>query len=129
MKICLTITRSQFSVQLSSSDMSAPIHNSIFHGLTAPKWARASFSKLHDHTQTHHPRKDSSGQVTIPTQGPLPDNTLHSEETGINTLGGIRTRNLASEHPQTYPLHRAATGIVRSISLTGPIQSKLNCAF
>jgi len=38
-----------------------------------------------------------------PTQRPLPDNTQHSQETGIHAPGGIRNHN---------PSKRAATGIV-----------------
>jgi hypothetical protein len=49
--------------------------------------------RLHDHTQTRHIRKDSSGRVITLTQRPLPVNTQHSQETDIHTLGGIRTRN------------------------------------
>jgi len=44
------------------------------------------------------------------TQIPLPDNTLHSQETDIHAPGGIRTRN-----PRTRaaadPRLRATTGI------------------
>ena len=38
---------------------------------------------LNHHTLTHHARQDSSGQVIIPTQRPLPDNAQHSQETDI----------------------------------------------
>jgi len=47
----------------------------------------------YDHTQTLHTRKDSFGRVISPTQGPLPDNTQHPEETNIHAPGGIRIHN------------------------------------
>ena len=40
-----------------------------------------ALSKLHDHTQTHRTRQDSSGRAISPTQRPLPDNTQHSQQT------------------------------------------------
>jgi len=59
-----------------------------------PQWARASSSaRLHDHTQTHHSRQDSSGRGISPTQRPVLDNTQHSQQTDIHASGGIRTRN------------------------------------
>jgi len=60
----------------------------------SPKWAKASsLSRIHDHTQTHRTRYDSSGQVISPTQRPLTDNTQHSQQTDIRAPGGIRTHN------------------------------------
>ena len=60
----------------------------------SPQWARASLlSRLHNHTQTHHTWQVSSGRVINPTQGPLPDNTQHSQQTDINALDGIRILN------------------------------------
>ena len=57
-------------------------------------WARASsFSRLHDHTQTHHTRLDSSRLVISPTQRILPDNTQQSKQTDVHAPGWIRTRN------------------------------------
>jgi hypothetical protein len=47
--------------------------------------------EAHDHTQTHHTRYDSSGRVISPTQRTLPDNTQHSQESGIHALGRIPT--------------------------------------
>jgi hypothetical protein len=46
----------------------------------SPQWVRASsLSTIHSHTQTHHPRCDSSGRVISPTQRPLRDNnTQHT---------------------------------------------------
>ena len=62
--------------------------------LDSPQCTRASsLSRLHDHTQTHHTRYDSSGQVIRPRQSPLPDNTQLSQETHMHVPGGIRTRN------------------------------------
>ena len=58
------------------------------------QWVKASvLSRIHDHTQTLHTRKDSYGRVVGPMQGPLPDNTEHPEETNIHAPGGIRTHN------------------------------------
>jgi len=51
-----------------------------------PQWAKvSSLSRIHDHTQTHHSRYDSSGRVIRPSQRPLLDSTHHS--------GRIRTRS------------------------------------
>ena len=59
-----------------------------------PQWANASsLSRIHDHTQTHHTRYDSSGRMISPSQRPLPDNTQQSQQTDTYALGGIRTRN------------------------------------
>jgi len=64
----------------------------------SPQWARApppSISILHDHTQTHHTRYDSSVRVIGPTQRPLSVKRHKSM-----APGGIRSRN---------PCKRAAT--------------------
>jgi hypothetical protein len=64
------------------------------NGSTALRGPRPpQFSRLHDHTQTHHTRYDSSGRVIGQSQKPLPDNTQHSQETDIHAPGGIRTHN------------------------------------
>ena len=55
--------------------------------------ALASLLRFLDHTQTHHSRQDSSGRVIGTSQRPLPDNTQHSQKTGILAPGGIRTCN------------------------------------
>jgi hypothetical protein len=66
------------------------------HEATAPflpQWARAtSLSRVHDHTQPHHTRKDSSGLVISSSQRALPEQhtTLTTDR---HTSGGIRTRN------------------------------------
>jgi hypothetical protein len=65
---------------------------------------------LHDHTQTHHTRWDSSGQVIIPTQRPLPDNTKHSQRPSMRPAR-FETANPASERPLTHALDRAESGI------------------
>jgi len=76
-----------------------------------PQWAKASsLSRIHDHTQTHHTRQDSSGRVISPTQRPLPDNTQHSQQTSMPPEGFEPTIP-ASERPQTHALDRAASGI------------------
>ena len=72
--------------------------------LDSPQWARASsLSRIHDHTQTHHNRQDSSGQGISPRQSPLPDNTQHSQETHMHDPGWIRTRN-SSKRKAADPL-------------------------
>jgi hypothetical protein len=79
--------------------ISFPLHNN-------PYWAQASsLSRLHHYIQTHHNRKDSSGQVISPTQRPLLDNTQHSQETDIHVPGAIWTcnhskREAADSHPR-----------------------------
>ena len=47
------------------------------------------------HTTTQHSRQDSSERVITSSQGPLPDNTRHSQQTNIHALGGIRTQDLS----------------------------------
>ena len=68
-------------------------------------------SRFHHHTQTHHARWDSSGRVIGPSQRPLPDNILPSQETHIHDNGGIRTRNPKSERQHTNALHRSTAGV------------------
>jgi hypothetical protein len=59
-----------------------------------PQWNRASsLSRIHDHTQTHHNRCDSSGRVISSLQRPLPDDTQHSQETDIYAPREVRTHN------------------------------------
>ena len=65
---------------------------------------------LHDHTQTHHTRWDSSGRVISPMQRPLSDNTQHSQHPSMSTAGFEHVIP-TSERPQTHTLDRAATGI------------------
>ena len=66
----------------------------IFLWRNSPYWATASsFLRIHDHTQTHHGRLDSSAREISPSQWPLPDNTQHSQETDIHAPVGIRVRN------------------------------------
>jgi hypothetical protein len=81
--------------------------NSFSPWRNSPQWTRASsLSRLHDHTQTHHTRQDSSRRVIFPSQRPLPDNTHHSQETDIHASGGIPTRNpskLAAADPRLRP--------------------------
>jgi hypothetical protein len=53
-----------------------------------PQWAKfSSWLRLHDHTQTHYTRKDSSGRVIRPRQGHLLDNTQHIRETTMLPAG------------------------------------------
>jgi hypothetical protein len=61
--------------------------------------------------------------VISATQGTLPDNTLHSQETDIYATGGIRTHNPSNEQSQTQSLDRAATGIGLAIRIHGRVFS------
>jgi hypothetical protein len=63
---------------------------------------RASSYRDFTISQTRHTRYDSSGRVISPKQGPLPDNTQHSQKTDIHAAGRIRTHN---------PSKRAATNL------------------
>jgi hypothetical protein len=63
----------------------------LFPWCNSPWSAMALLSQLCNHT--HHTRQDSFGQVITPAQGPLPDNTQHSQETNIHASGRIWTRN------------------------------------
>jgi hypothetical protein len=68
--------------------------NFFFTMAQQPHWAKAlSLSRIHDHTQTHNTRQDSSGRVTSATKRPLPDNTQHSQQTEIHAPSEIWTRN------------------------------------
>jgi hypothetical protein len=84
----------------------------FFQSRNSPWWAGASaVSRLHDHTQTHHTRKDTFGIVISPTQRPLPDNIqTHRRQTSVPPVRFEPTIP-ANERPQTYALDRAATGI------------------
>jgi len=46
------------------------------------------------HKTTHQSRKNSCGRVISSSQRPLPDNTLHWQQTNINAPDGIRTQDL-----------------------------------
>jgi len=61
---------------------------SVGHGLLIREAFRS-------HSTTHHSRQDSSGRVISSSQGPLPDNTQHSQQTNIHAPGGIRAHNLS----------------------------------
>ena len=91
------------------------------HGATAHKWASASFLlRLHDHTQTHHTRQDSSGRVLGPMQIPLNENTQRSQQTNIHALGEIRTHNLrkgAAADPRLRPCGRRTISYISNISV------------
>ena len=79
-----------------------------FFGCPGPTHYRGFMMTLY---YTHHTRYDFSGLVISRTQRPLPDNTQHSQEADIRALGGIRTRNPASEQLHTHALDRAASVI------------------
>ena len=55
----------------------------------------ASLLRFLDHTMTHQNRYDSSGRVISPSQRPPTDNTLPSQQTDIQVIGGIRTHDLS----------------------------------
>jgi len=65
--------------------------------------------RIHDHTQTHHNRQNSSVGGISPTQIPLPDNT-HNRHTSMPPAVFEPTIVLG-ERPQTHALDRAANGI------------------
>jgi hypothetical protein len=67
-------------------------------------------SRLHDHTQRHHTRQDSSGRLISPSQRPLPDNTQHSQQTPMPPPES-EPAIPASERPQIHALGSAASGI------------------
>ena len=114
-KICCIRRRRQFSLEFNLLDNNSTITLDyvilikvlVTFAATAPQWARASsFTKSLDHTQTHHIRQDSSGRVISSLQGPLPDNTQHSQETDIHSTSGIRTHTLsrrAAADPRVRP--------------------------
>jgi hypothetical protein len=59
---CIFTFWTSYVDKVSRKDFFSPRHNS-------PQWANASsLSRIHDHTQTHHTRYDSSGRVISPTQ-------------------------------------------------------------
>jgi len=65
---------------------------------------------LRDHTiWKHHPRFDSCGRVSSPTESPLPENTQRSQV--FIPLVRLELAIPASERPQTHALDSAATGI------------------
>jgi hypothetical protein len=55
----------------------------------SPQGARASSFRrfFRSHTTTHHIRKDSSGRVISSSHRPLPDNTQHSQQTSMSSVG------------------------------------------
>ena len=76
------------------------------------------------HTTTHHSRQDSSGRVISLSQRPLPDNTLHSQQTDIHDPGRIRTHNLSRRTAEDLGLRPRghwdpATTIIRCLNLRG----------
>jgi len=83
-----------------------PVHIFFSVALRPDSRSWPPLAGLRNHTQAHHTRKDSSGQVISPKQRPLPDNTQHSQERDIHAPGGIRNRNpskQASANPRLRP--------------------------
>jgi hypothetical protein len=93
-----------------------PFRSWIFFSMEQqPQWLRAfSLSRLHDHTQTHHIRYDSSGRVINLLQKTAPDNwarhwhKTHKRQTSTPSAG-FEPAIPASEPPQTHALDRAST--------------------
>ena len=82
--------------------------SSIWHLQPLRVWA-SSFLRLHDHTQGHHSRLDSSGRVIGPSQRPLLDNT-YNRQTSMPPAE-FEPAIPAGDRPQTHTLDRSATGI------------------
>jgi hypothetical protein len=68
---CKTVSELSYRVSHSS-------RMEIFPHGTTPIGRRPPHYRLHDHTQTHHTRQDSPGQVISPTQKSQTDNKKHS---------------------------------------------------
>jgi len=65
---------------------------------------------IHDETQRNHTRWDFSVPMISPTQRPPPDDTQHSQETSMPTVG-FEPAIPASERRQTDALDGAATRV------------------
>ena len=70
----------------------------------------SSLSCIHDYIQNHYILQDSSGPVIIPTRGPLPDNSQHSQRQISTPLVEFEQTILLSELPHTHTLDSGATG-------------------
>jgi len=68
-------------------------------------------SSVHDHTETHHSRKDSPLLVISLTQNPLPDNTQRSQ-----CPGWFEPTISAIDRQQIRALDRTAAGIIEVYS-------------
>ena len=91
----------------------------FYHDATARQWARvSSLSRLHDHTQTHHTRYDSSGRVISPTPRPVPDNTQRSQQTITLLVGfeGVIPRKRQAAYLRIRP--RGHRGSVINVHVT-----------
>ena len=75
---------------------------------------------IHDvarsHTTTHHSQQDSSGRGISSSQRPRRDNTRHSQQIPMPSVGFEPTIS-ASQRPQTHALDRAATGTGTRVSM------------
>jgi len=77
-----TAVNSVQTTQLKQSQRPVYCRVLFFPLRNSPSWTRApSLSRLHDHTEIHYTRCDSSGQVISPSQRPVPDNKQHSQQT------------------------------------------------
>jgi hypothetical protein len=99
--VWLTVNSSQIWYRVVNNTRTRQMKYCLWLARPCLAWA----SSLHDHTQTLHIRRDSSGRVISPTQMHLPDSTQHSQDRDIHGPGGIRTRNpsnrAAADPPQT----------------------------
>ena len=79
--------------ECSSLNFTGHFTQDFFSWRNNPYWARAfSLFGLQEHTWTHHTCQHSSGRVMSPSQGPLPDNTQHSQKknTSVTFFFSIR---------------------------------------
>ena len=70
------------------------------------------------HTTTHYSRQDSSGRVISLSQGTLPNNIQHSQQTNIHDPGGIRNhhfRRRAAADPRVSPRRHSGVKYVYQI--------------
>jgi hypothetical protein len=90
--------------------LSSLCKGTLFNGSTAPSRPGSPHSRGSTITLTHQTRYDSSGQVISPTQRPQPDNTQHSQETLISSVG-FESAVSNKQATTTHALDRASTGI------------------
>ena len=69
--VWLTVDSSQIWYRVVNNTRTPRLKYCLWLDITRLAWD----SSLHDHIQTLHSRRDSSGRVISPTQKPLPDNT------------------------------------------------------
>ena len=89
----------------------------------SPQWLRtSSLSSLHDHTQTHHTRQDSSGWVISPVERPL---TTHNTQTCPRPDSNPQSEKASGRRPTPYAARQTYDiKYIRSCSFVVPM-----CAF